>query len=88
MTQVNFETVFTHVCLDKTVFNQVNSFFGLSGAELTAADAFTIFSIFTALQFTVGTLPYALKSIAEGKVKYVNHVVYFVKHFNTFYLSS
>ena len=30
--------------------------------------AFTLFSIFTALQFTVATLPIALRSIAEARV--------------------
>lgn len=36
--------------------------------KLSAPDAFTIFSIFTSLQFTVAVLPYALKCLAEGKV--------------------
>ena len=35
---------------------------------LTGPVAFTLFSIFTALQFTVATLPIALRSIAEAKV--------------------
>merc|ERR1719510_1278056 len=36
--------------------------------DLTAPVAFTLFSIFTALQFTVATLPIAIKSIAESRV--------------------
>lgn len=39
-----------------------------AGVDLTAPAAFTIFSIFAALQFTTGTLPHALKSVAEAKV--------------------
>ena len=35
---------------------------------MTGPVAFTLFSIFTALQFTVATLPIALRSIAEAKV--------------------
>ena len=32
--------------------------------------AFTVFSIFTSLQFTVGTLPFCLRCIAEGRVAF------------------
>ena len=39
-----------------------------TGFELTAPLAFTLFSIYSALQFTVGTLPYSLKCITEAKV--------------------
>ena len=39
-----------------------------TGFYLTGPVAFTLFSIFTALQFTVATLPIALRSIAEAKV--------------------
>jgi len=36
--------------------------------ELNSADAFTLFSIFSALQFTVGTLPHGIRALAEAKV--------------------
>jgi len=39
-----------------------------TGFPLTAPLAFTLFSIYSALQFTVGTLPYSLKCITEAKV--------------------
>ncbi len=39
-----------------------------SGFPLTAPDAFTLFSLFTALQFTVGVLPHSLRATAEAKV--------------------
>ncbi|ODM95653.1 Multidrug resistance-associated protein 9 [Orchesella cincta] len=42
--------------------------FSLSGNNLTAAEAFTIFSVFAAMQFTIGTLPFAVRSIAEATV--------------------
>ena len=43
-------------------------FFRETDYDLTAPVAFTLFSIFTALQFTVDTLPIAMKSIAESRV--------------------
>ena len=43
-------------------------FFRETDYDLTAPVAFTLFSIFTALQFTVATLPIAIKSIAESRV--------------------
>jgi hypothetical protein len=42
--------------------------FSLTGNNLFAAEAFTIFSVFTAMQFTVGTLPYGIKCLAEANV--------------------
>ena len=39
-----------------------------TGFVLTGPVAFTLFSIFTALQFTVATLPIGLRSMAESKV--------------------
>ena len=45
-----------------------NFFIRETDYELTAPVAFTLFSIFTALQFTVATLPIAMKSIAESRV--------------------
>ena len=38
--------------------------------ELTASVAFTLFSVFTALQFSVATLPIAIRSLTEAKVSY------------------
>jgi hypothetical protein len=40
----------------------------LTGNNLFATEAFTIFSVFTAMQFTVGTLPYAVRCLAEANV--------------------
>eukprot|EP00094_Tigriopus_californicus_P010393 TCALIF_10025-PA protein Name:"Similar to ABCC5 Multidrug resistance-associated protein 5 (Homo sapiens)" AED:0.10 eAED:0.10 QI:113/0.84/0.78/0.92/0.76/0.71/14/0/1294 len=40
------------------------------GYRLTTPEAFTVFSVFVALQFTVGTLPYALKCLAEANVSF------------------
>lgn len=42
--------------------------FSLTGNNLFATEAFTIFSVFTAMQFTVGTLPYAIRCLAEANV--------------------
>ncbi|CAL8122454.1 unnamed protein product [Orchesella dallaii] len=42
--------------------------FSLGGNNLNAAQAFTIFSVFAAMQFTIGTLPFAMRSIAEAVV--------------------
>ena len=46
-----------------TIMASVVTFLALTmdGYELTAAEAFTVFSIFTALQFSVGTLPYSIR---------------------------
>ena len=40
----------------------------LAGVDLLSAEAFTILSIFNAMQFSVGTLPWSLKLITEAKV--------------------
>ncbi|XP_069952910.1 ATP-binding cassette sub-family C member 12 isoform X2 [Cherax quadricarinatus] len=40
----------------------------LSGYPLKSSEAFTIFSVFNAMQFTVGVLPFTVRSIAEAKV--------------------
>ncbi|XP_076037140.1 ATP-binding cassette sub-family C member 5-like isoform X2 [Oratosquilla oratoria] len=40
----------------------------ISGYPLTAAQAFTIYSVFLSLQFSVGVLPFTIRSIAEGRV--------------------
>merc|ERR1711971_808289 len=40
----------------------------LAGVELATSEAFTILSIFNAMQFSVGTLPWSLKLITEAMV--------------------
>ena len=40
----------------------------LAGVELATSEAFTILSIFDAMQFSVGTLPWSLKLITEAMV--------------------
>merc|ERR1711892_311954 len=40
----------------------------LAGVELVTTEAFTILSIFNAMQFSVGTLPWALRMITEAHV--------------------
>merc|ERR1719192_1454845 len=40
----------------------------LAGVELETSEAFTILSIFNAMQFSVGTLPWSLKLITEAMV--------------------
>ncbi|XP_068243109.1 ATP-binding cassette sub-family C member 5-like isoform X2 [Palaemon carinicauda] len=40
----------------------------LNGNRLTSSEAFTIFSVFNAMQFSVGTLPFTVRSVAEAKV--------------------
>ena len=42
----------------------------LAGVELATSEAFTILSIFNAMQFSVGTLPWSLKLITEAMVRY------------------
>ncbi|XP_045623977.2 ATP-binding cassette sub-family C member 12 isoform X1 [Procambarus clarkii] len=39
-----------------------------SGYPLKAPEAFTIFSVFNAMQFTVGVLPFTVRSIAEARI--------------------
>ena len=41
----------------------------LAGVELATSEAFTILSIFNAMQFSVGTLPWSLKLITEAMVR-------------------
>lgn len=40
----------------------------LPGYPLKAPEAFTIFSVFNAMQFTVGVLPFTVRSIAEARI--------------------
>ncbi|KAB7497030.1 Multidrug resistance-associated protein 5 [Armadillidium nasatum] len=40
----------------------------LAGLPLKSAEAFTIYSVFNAMQFTVGVLPFTIRSIAEAKI--------------------
>ncbi|CAL4069089.1 unnamed protein product, partial [Meganyctiphanes norvegica] len=40
----------------------------LSGNDLSSSAAFTIFSVFNAMQFTVAVLPFTVRSIAEAKI--------------------
>ncbi|PSN51489.1 Multidrug resistance-associated protein 5 [Blattella germanica] len=53
-----------------TLLASISTFLGysLTGNNLFATEAFTIFSVFTAMQFTVGTLPYGIKCLAEANV--------------------
>ncbi|XP_071446221.1 ATP-binding cassette sub-family C member 5-like [Hetaerina americana] len=53
-----------------TILASVVTFLGysLSGHPLFPAQAFTIFSVFTAMQFSVGTLPYGIKCLAEATI--------------------
>ncbi|XP_046390511.1 ATP-binding cassette sub-family C member 5-like [Ischnura elegans] len=53
-----------------TLLASISTFLGysLSGHPLYPAQAFTIFSVFTAMQFSVGTLPYGIKCLAEATV--------------------
>ena len=55
-----------------TIIASVTTFIVLSaqGFKLNAQEAFTVFSLFIALQFTVITLPYAVKSLVESKVSF------------------
>ena len=41
-----------------------------NGFALAAPVAFTLLAIFNSLQFTSGTLPYAMKCIAEAKIAF------------------
>ena len=45
----------------------------LAGVELETSEAFTILSIFNAMQFSVGTLPWSLKLITEAMVRVGNN---------------
>lgn len=53
-----------------TLLASITTFLGysLTGNNLFATEAFTIFSVFTAMQFTVGTLPYGIRCLAEANV--------------------
>jgi ATP-binding cassette subfamily C (CFTR/MRP) protein 5 len=46
--------------------------YSLSGNNLTPAEAFTLFSVFSAMTFTFGTLPFALRAIGEASVCFRN----------------
>ena len=39
----------------------------LAGTELYTAEAFAIFSVFNAMQFSIGTLPWAIKAQFTAK---------------------
>ena len=45
----------------------------LAGVELETSEAFTILSIFNAMQFSVGTLPCSLNLITEAMVRVGNN---------------
>ncbi|GLH12006.1 Multidrug resistance-associated protein 5 [Gryllus bimaculatus] len=53
-----------------TVLASITTFlcYSLTGHDLYATEAFTVFAVFTAMQFTVGTLPYGIKCLAEANV--------------------
>ncbi|KAJ9585510.1 hypothetical protein L9F63_002711, partial [Diploptera punctata] len=53
-----------------TLLASISTFLGysLTGHNLLATEAFTIFAVFTAMQFSVGTLPYGIKCLAEANV--------------------
>lgn len=53
-----------------TILASIATFLGysLTGNNLYTAEAFTVYAVFTAMQFTVGTLPYGIKCLAEAKV--------------------
>ncbi|KAG8233856.1 hypothetical protein J437_LFUL006879 [Ladona fulva] len=53
-----------------TLLASISTFLGhsLSGHPLLAKQAFTIFAVFTAMQFSVGTLPYGIKCLAEATI--------------------
>ena len=55
--------------------NNVNLSNSLSGNKLDASTAWSIYSVFAAMQFTVGTLPFAARSIAESVVCFRNFQV-------------
>ncbi|MCL4122193.1 UNVERIFIED_CONTAM: hypothetical protein GTU68_014482, partial [Idotea baltica] len=40
----------------------------LTGLPLKSSEAFTIYSVLNAMQFTVGVLPFTIRSIAEAKI--------------------
>ena len=40
----------------------------LAGVELDTTQAFTVISIFNALQFTISTLPMAVRNVSEAKI--------------------
>lgn len=42
--------------------------FSLSGNKLTSEIAFSVVSVFNAMQFSIGTLPYGIKMITEVHV--------------------
>lgn len=64
------QSLITSITPSVTIMAIVVTFYVLtaSGFQLSSTTAFTLFSIFTALQFTVGSLPYALRAIGEAKV--------------------
>nr|AHK05653.1 ATP-binding cassette transporter sub-family C member 5 [Tigriopus japonicus] len=66
------QSAFTSITPSVTIIATIVTFFALtaSGYRLTTPEAFTVFSVFVSLQFTVGTLPYALKCLAEANVSF------------------
>ncbi|KAK3927988.1 Multidrug resistance-associated protein 5 [Frankliniella fusca] len=53
-----------------TILASIATFLGysLTGNNLYTAEAFTVHAVFTAMQFTVGTLPYFIKCLAEARI--------------------
>ncbi len=53
-----------------TLISAIVTFVTLTGAghPITAPEAFTLFSVFTSLQFTIGSLNHTMRAIAECKV--------------------
>ncbi len=48
--------------------------------DLDSQIAFTVYSVFNALQFTVATLPYGIKCITEARVSFKKMEVGTVAH--------
>ncbi|XP_067124016.1 ATP-binding cassette sub-family C member 5-like isoform X2 [Centruroides vittatus] len=64
------QSLSTSISPSIVIIATVATFLGhtLSGNPLNAPLAFTVLSVFLALQFSIGTLPYAVKGISEGRV--------------------
>ena len=80
--QYTLHLVFDTQCVNLVFILLLHIFFRSNGFALAAPVAFTVLAIFNSLQFTSGTLPYAMKCIAEAKIafsRYKNLVIFMAR---------
>ena len=80
--KLHFNDTYDTQCVNLVFILPFHIFFRSNGFALAAPVAFTVLAIFNSLQFTSGTLPYAMKCIAEAKIafsRYKNLVIFMAR---------